>query len=223
MVDYCIEHYFREPNYWRVKGGLFYSIFQPKEFVEQMGGPEKTCEAFKRIDDRLRQANLPPMHWNAMVSSPAQSDQMKAAGFQSTSRYNVTTAGKARPDGTEDFADVMEAHRRHWKNMQAAQLVNIPVVTRGWDSSPRCRADVPWPWPRIEYPYTQIVTGTTPERFEQLLRDAAQAVRDDPHAPPAVLVNSWNEWTEGQSLLPEEKDGTAYVESIRKVFGTSKK
>jgi hypothetical protein len=223
MIDYCIEHYFREPNYWRVKGGLFYSIFQPKEFVEQLGGPEKTRAAFMRIDERLRQVNLPPMHWNAMVSSSAQSEQMKAAGFQSTSRYNVTTAGKARPDGTEDFEDVMEAHRQHWKNMQAAQLANIPVVTRGWDSSPRCRADVPWPWPRTEYPYTQIVTGVTPERFERLLRDAAQVVRDDPHAPPAVLINSWNEWTEGQSLLPEEKDGTAYVEAVHKVFGTAGK
>jgi len=228
MIDYCIEHYFREPNYWRVKGGLFYSIFQPKEFVKQMGGPEKTLEAFKRIDERLRQANLPPMHWNAMVSTAAESEQMKAAGFQSTSRYNVSTAGKAKPDGTEDYEDVMEAHRQHWKNMQAAQLVNIPVVTRGWDSSPRCRTDVPWPFPRttgggFEYPYMQIVTGVTPERFERLLREAAQVVRDDPHQPPAVLINSWNEWTEGQSLLPEEKDGTSYIEAVHKAFGASGK
>ncbi len=224
MIDYCIGHYFREPNYWQVKGGLFYSIFQAQEFVGQMGGPEKTREAFKRIDERLRQAKLPPMHWNAMVSSPALSEQMKAAGFLSTSRYNVSTAGKARPDGTEDFGDVMEAHRQHWKNMQTSQLVNIPVVTRGWDSSPRCSADVPWPFPRnkngqFEYPYCQIVTGVTPERFERLLRDAAQVVRDDPHAPCAVLVNSWNEWTEGQFLLPEEEYGTAYLEAIKKVFG----
>ena len=52
-----------------------------------------------------------------------------------------------------------------------------------------------------------------------MLRDAAQVVRDDPHAPYAVLVNSWNEWTEGQSLLPEEEYGTDYLEAIRKVFG----
>jgi len=228
MIDYCIGHYFREPNYWRVNGGLFYSLFQPQEFVTQLGGAEKTREAFKRIDERLRQAGLPPMHWNAMVSSPAMSEQMKAAGFHSTSRYNVNTAGKARADGTEEFEDVMEAHRAHWANMRSAQLMNIPVVTRGWDSSPRCRADVPWPFPRgkngqFEYPYCQIVVGTTPERFERLLRDAAQAVKDDPHAPPAVLINSWNEWTEGQSLLPEEKDGTAYLEAVRNVFGTSGK
>jgi len=228
MIDYCIGHYFREPNYWRVNGSLFFSIFRSQEFVEALGGAEKTLEAFKRIDERLRQANLPPMHWNAMVASPALSDQMKAAGFRSTSRYNVTTAWKVRPDMTEDFGDVMEAHRRHWKNMQTAQLVNIPVVTRGWDVSPRCRAEVPWPFQKnragqVEYPYTHVVTGSTPERFERLLRDASQLVRNDPHAPFAVLVNAWNEWTEGAFLLPEEKEGTAHLEAIRKVFGTSGK
>ena len=228
MIDYCIGHYFREPNYWRVNGSLFFSIFRSQEFVEALGGAEKTLEAFKRIDERLRQANLPPMHWNAMVASPALSDQMKAAGFRSTSRYNVTTAWKVRPDMTEDFGDVMEAHRRHWKNMQTAQLVNIPVVTRGWDVSPRCRADVAWPFRKnkagqVEYPYTHVVTGSTPERFERLLRDASQLVRNDPHAPFAVLVNAWNEWTEGAFLLPEEKEGTAHLEAIRKVFGTSGK
>ncbi|HNX34197.1 MAG TPA: glycoside hydrolase family 99-like domain-containing protein [Kiritimatiellia bacterium] len=228
MIDYCIEHYFREPNYWRVRGGLFYSIFQAKEFVDQMGGPEKTRAAFKRIDERLGKANLPPMHWNAMVSTPARSEAMRAAGFHSTSRYNVSTAGKVKPDATEDYGDVMEAHRKHWKAMQTAQLMDIPVVTRGWDSSPRCRADVPWPFPRtqgggFEYPYSQIVTGVTPERFEQLLRDAAQAVRDDSKAPPAVLINAWNEWTEGQFLLPEEHYGTAHLEAIRNVFGTAAK
>lgn len=228
MVDYCIEHYFREPNYWRVKGGLFYSIFQPREFIAQMGGPEKTRAAFARADERLRQAGLPPMHWNAMVATPEQSEAARAAGFHSTSRYNVSTAGKVKPDATEDYEDVMEAHRQHWKNMLKAELMNIPVVTRGWDSSPRCRTDVPWPFPRnakggFEYPYSQIVTGVTPERFERLLRDAAQAVRDDPHAPSAVLINAWNEWTEGQFLLPEEHYGTAHLEAVRKVFGTEKK
>ncbi len=73
----------------------------------------------------------------------------------------------------------------------------------------------------LAYPYS-IVTGVTAERFEQLLRDAAQAVRDDPKAPPAVLINAWNEWTEGQFLLPEEHYGTAHLEAVRKVFGIRK-
>ena len=87
-----------------------------------MGGPEKTCAAFQKVDARLRAAGLPPMHWNAMVGSPAQSAAAKEAGFHSTGRYNVASARKVREDGTEDYADVMEAHRAHWKNMLSATL-----------------------------------------------------------------------------------------------------
>ncbi len=28
VIDYCAEHYFREPNYWRPGGNLFFSLFQ---------------------------------------------------------------------------------------------------------------------------------------------------------------------------------------------------
>ena len=223
VIDYGIEHYFREPNYWRVQGRLFFSIYHPDRFVKELGGAAKTREIFQRIDQRLRRRNLPPMHWNAMVTSPSESEPMKAAGFRSTTRYNVNTAGKARADGTEDYQDIMQAHRRHWKAMRPAPLVDLPVVTRGWDSSPRCRPDTPWPWPSKEYPYTPVVTGSTPAQFERLLEDAAKAVKEDPRAPFAVLVNAWNEWTEGCFLLPEEQYGTAPLEAIRKVFGTAGK
>jgi len=109
---------------------------------------------------------------------------MEQAGFRSTSRYNVTTAGKVRPDFTERYEDVMDAHRAHWEKMAASPLVNLPVVTMGWDSTPRCRPDVPWPFPKREYPYGPVVVGNTPELFEQLLRDAARHIERDP--PPDI-------------------------------------
>jgi len=140
----------------------------------------------------------------------------------------VSTAGKARADGTERYEDVMEAHRQHWEKMLAAPLVNLPVVTRGWDASPRCRPDVAWPFPPSpkpkqghEYPYLPVVVGNTPARFEQLLQDAQQFIRRDPQHPVAVIINAWNEWTEGGYLLPEELDGTAPLEAIQRVFGKS--
>lgn len=225
MVDYCIEHYFREPNYWRPQGGLFFSVYQAARFVKELGGPRESRVLLAKIDARLGQAGLPPMHWNGMVSDPRSASVLKEAGFRTTSCYNVNTARKVRPDGTERYEDIMEAHRKHWKTMLAGPLVDLPIVTKGWDSTPRCRPDVPWPFPMAhpQYPYVQVVVGNTPERFEQLLRDAAGHVDRDPRHPFAVLVNAWNEWTEGGFLLPEEQEGTAHLEAIRKVFGRSDK
>lgn len=66
------------------------------------------------------------------------------------------------------------------------------------------------------------MVGNTPERFEQLLRDAARHVEQDPRQPFAVLLNAWNEWTEGGFLLPEERYGTGYLEAIKRVFGQTR-
>jgi len=222
MIDYCIEHYFRQPNYWRVNGGLFFSIFEAAKFIEQIGGPEKTKALLTEMDARVRRAGLPPMHWGAMVANPTLGALAHEAGFHSTSRYNVAHAKKTQPDFTERYEDVMEAHREHWKNMATAPIVNMPVVTMGWDSTPRCRADVPWPFAKVEYPYVPVVVGNTPERYEQLLKDAANHVQGDPKKPFAILLNAWNEWTEGGYLLPEERTGTAYLEAIKRTFGPAK-
>lgn len=224
VMDYCVEHYFRQPNYWRVEGRLFFSIFQPTRFVQELGGPEETRQVLQKVDDRLRQAGLPPIHWNGMVADPKAAAVLKDAGFQSTSRYNVHTAGKAGSDLTERYEDIMQAHRDHWQRMTTAPLVDLPVVTTGWDVTPRCAKDVPWPFPvaptsgRLEYPYVPVVVGNTPDRFEQLLREAAQHVERDPRQPFAVLINAWNEWTEGCYLLPEERTGTACLEAIRRTM-----
>ena len=227
VMDYCMDHYFRQPNYWRAEGQLFFSVFQATKFVEQLGGPQETAKLLQKMDDRLRQAGLPPMHWNGMVADPKSAAILKEAGFLSTSRYNVHSAGKVGPDLTEQYEDIMRAHRDHWQKMTAlAPLVNLPVVTTGWDASPRCAKDVPWPFPvapasgRHEYPYVPVVVGNTPERFEQLLRGAAEHIERDPRQPFAVLINAWNEWTEGCYLLPEQRTGTANLEAIKLTFGT---
>ncbi len=228
VIDYCIAHYFREPNYYRAQGGLFFSIYQSTRFVAELGGPRQTRSLFAEIDARLRRADLPPMHWNGMVSDPkaaATAAMLEEAGFRSTSRYNVTTAWKFGPDLIEQYEDVMAAHREHWDRMRTTSLVDLPVVTMGWDVTPRCRPDVPWPFPktdkgRHEYPYGHVVVGNTPERFGQLLRDAAERVASDPRKPFAMLINAWNEWTEGAYLLPEERYGTGYLEAVRDAFGT---
>jgi hypothetical protein len=231
VIDYCVEHYFHEPNYWRPDGRLFFSLFQPNRFVQELGGAAATRKLFEKIDARLSRDGLPPMHWNGMVSKPSQATELKDAGFRTTSRYGVSSSKTVQPDMTRRYEDVMEAHREHWRSMLASPLMDLPVSTMGWDSSPRCRADVPWPFPKsptgtkynpYEYPYVPIVVGNTPERFEQLLRDMAQHVEQDPKKPFAVLLNAWNEWTEGGFLLPEERYGTGYLEAIRRVFGKSK-
>ena len=225
VIDYAAEHYFRQPNYWQVGGRLFFSLFQPTKFVDELGGPKAVRALLARIDARLAAAGLPPLHWNAMLWGPEPVQALKDAGFHSTTTYNVTASGKAGPDLLDRYEDLIDAHGAQWKRMSAAALPHLPVVTMGWDVTPRCVRDLAWPFPpspatgKHDYPYTAVVVGNTPERYEALCRRAAEHVAADPARPPAVMLNAWNEWTEGSYLLPEKRTGTAYLEALRRVFG----
>ena len=33
-----------------------------------------------------------------------------------------------------------------------------------------------------------------------------------------VILNAWNEWTEGSYLLPDTKTGTKYLEAVKNIF-----
>jgi len=214
VIGYCLDHYFHQPNHYRVDGRLFLSIYQPIHFIAELGGPVATRRLFEQVDARLAKDGLPPMYWHGMSKDPAQVAVMREAGFAEGGSYNQQTGGKVRDDGTEDYLDVMAGHRELWARMRNEGLPYLPVVTMGWDATPRCRADVPWPFEQpYEYPYVWVVTGNTPERWQQLLQEARAL------EPRAVLLYAWNEWTEGGYLLPESRTGTAYLEAVRRVFG----
>lgn len=71
----------------------------------------------------------------------------------------------------------------------------------GWDNSPR-----------KEY-NSMIVRGATPEKFcrylFELLRSNREDVSDD-----YLVINAWNEWSEGAYLEPDEANGYRYLEAV---------
>lgn len=221
VLDYCIDHYFREPNYWTVEGRLFFSIFEPVRFVEELGGASATRAILDEADRHLEQAGLPGLHMNAMIWSPEPVEKLKAAGFRGTTSYNFISAGKAGPNLIERYEDVVDFHAEKWRTLAEAPLPYSPVVTMGWDVSPRCEQNLPWPFPEQpgkglgSYPYGPVVVGNTPELFGTLCRMAREHNVMLRPTPNAVFVNAWNEWTEGCYLLPEKRHGLGYLEALR--------
>jgi hypothetical protein len=233
-MDYCAEHYFSQPNYWKVAdGSLFYSIFDAESFVSQLGGPEKTKRLLKKIDRRLHARGLPSIHWNVMTYAPHLLPKYRSAGFHSATSYNVNSPGesfnvtptgrKAKSNATQstiDYKDLIEAHHENWEVFEKSKMPYFPVTTLGWDCTPRCLESEKWPFPKkYGYPYTHVVTGNTPKRFEKLCRDAVSHIAESKSAMNVVMVNAWNEWTEGCYLLPEKRYGNGYLKAVKNVFG----
>ncbi len=217
VMDECIKLHFGRPNYWRVEGRPYFSIFDPWVFMQQLGGPEKTRVVLDAARKLVASAGLGQVHFAAFTGGADGVPQLRDAGFDSTTCYNVTASGKARlPERPlDDYADLMGRHEAFWKEMDAGLLPHAPTVTVGWDPSPRWVKDTPWPPPDRGYPYGTLVINNTPERFGELFRKAVRHTEAARLRPPAIVINAWNEWTEGSVLLPDVKYQTRFLEEVR--------
>ena len=81
-------------------------------------------------------------------------------------------------------------------------LLYLPHVSIGWDNNPRFEALRP-----------KILRDNTPEAFGRAMRHAVAAAKAT--GAPMVTVNSWNEWTEGSYLEPDDRNGYGYLEAVR--------
>ena len=63
-----------------------------------------------------------------------------------------------------------------------------------------------------------ILTGSTPELFEQYLRDTVDIVKNKKEDNRIVIINAWNEWGEGNYIEPDMKFGNAYLEAAKKIL-----
>ena len=160
-----MEHYFSQPNYWTVESRLFFSLFEPVRFVEELGGVARTRELLNVVDERLERSGFPSLHLNAMVWDASPVAMLRDAGFRSTTNYNtevascrpatdITSTGRVSAGLIERYEDLVTAHPIKWRQYAETPLPYLPVVTigcrqgvatpcLGWDVTPRCEKDMP--------------------------------------------------------------------------------
>ncbi|MFA5192429.1 MAG: glycoside hydrolase family 99-like domain-containing protein [Verrucomicrobiia bacterium] len=223
VMAHCIALHFRQPNYWRVNGGLYFSVFRADAFVQQLGGTEKARAVVDRARQQIAAAGLGRLHLAAFRSSGA-ATKLRAAGFDSLTTYSLGDGGKGSLPNQPivNYADLVERHEMFWKEMDAGVLPYAPIVSVGWDTSSRWPKDCPWPPPNTGYPYTPVVVGNTPELFGEVCRRARRHFESSRLRPPAILVNAWNEWTEGSALLPDREYKTRFLEELSRAFAPAR-
>ena len=227
LIDHCIARYFNRSEYWRKDGSLFFSIYDFSTFYQRHGAdPAAIKSELDEARRRVRAAGLGELHFNAQGVRAKDSAVCKECGIDSTTDYNLhvygipdvrkrTAAGEWQYDYTE-CRGVLESRLAE---MSASALPYIPVVSTGWDVTPRCRMDEKYPWSKWEYPYTPSFTNNTPDVFQSLLAVAKKWAENDPKRPGAVYINGWNEYTEGTYPVPDHFDSDGFLRAIAAVFG----
>jgi len=236
MTDYIAKRYFTQPNYLTLDGKPYFSLYDLATFVSGFGGVEAARAALDRFRLKARAAGHPGLHlngivWGAAGPAPARATAplpetvtlAAALGLDSVASYtwfhHHDGLVDAFPRGRYERA--LEAYGAWCEGCRRFPLDYHPNATMGWDPSPRTEQDEAYE--ARGYPWTAILEGNTPAAFRTgLERAQTYLARAQPSGAQQRLVtlNAWNEWTEGSYLLPDAKNGTAYLEQVRDIFGS---
>ena len=233
VADYCSERYFHQPNYWKVEGKPFFAIYEIYHLATQLGGKDQAREALVRMDRRARKNGLPGLYFSAQVGCCDDNlyccgydrpPDARAMGYQSVFAYNIarTPRFSSLPNDMPlvPYDDVMASHQHCWREIEKHGVPHHPVVTVGCDVTPRWHRGVTLPMDFRALPYEPIVVDNTPEKFGALCALALKQVRTRNPPVKSIIINAWNEWTEGMYLLPEQRYGTGYLEAVRDAMKT---
>lgn len=229
VAEYCIEHYFSQPNYWTVGGKKFFSFYSYDALEKGLGGIEGVRQGLEQMDRKVRRAGLDGIHFGINISGMWENNRsvasegiprMKEAGFDSVFTYNIARNLDYNNIPIErplmEYDDVIKAHEYFWSRSEGHGLPFHPSVTMGYDASPRWHQSVEFPMDFRDYPYEPIIINNTPEKFEKLCNLAVEHLERSPSKSKVLFVFAWNEWTESGFLLPEKRHGLAYLQALRK-------
>lgn len=233
VTEYCIGHYFHEPNYLRVDDKPVFSFWNWTELEAGLGGLDGVAAGFERMREMARQAGFKGLHITVNVACyegpetvlcwwPALIDKIKRCGGDSVYGYNVArTPGFAQIPNERPivpYDEVIESHREVFRQCENRGLPFHPVATvSGCDNTPRWHPGAKFPLDFRNQGYEPIVTGSTPEKFGQTVRAALDCIaRAD--GPRMLLVNAWNEWPEGNQLLPDQRYGDGYLKALKQAL-----
>ncbi|WP_288608893.1 glycoside hydrolase family 99-like domain-containing protein [uncultured Victivallis sp.] len=247
MTDHIVKDYFSQPNYLKIDGKPYFSIFVPGVFLRMFGSAEAAAAALERFRAKARRAGFPGIHLHFNYDglfhlfdglegrkpfadddplknyrgTPA--DLVRLFGLDSTGAYNWSEHctdfnGFPRIDAELLRQDYLRFLESHPDGVFT--LPYSPTVTTGWDPSPRTvQSDM---FERRDYPWTGV-WEQSPAEFGAMLRAGAHYLktRSDDNAR-ILTIGAWNEWTEGSYLEPDTRDGYAFLEEVRSVFKPSK-
>ena len=222
----AIERYFSHPSHYQVNGCPYFSFYSVGDLLAGFGSVTAVRKALDEFRAMAVTAGFPGLHLNAIVCAapilpgekiPADFPALiDALGFDSITSYNWVSYGGMTGTYTP-YRQMQEHYFGIWdKSAHNFHVPYIPNVTVGWDTTPRTIQSDIWN-PDAGYPYMPLINENTPEAF----RHALEATKDrlaQYDIPQIITINSWNEWTEGSYLEPDNLYGMGYLESLKTVF-----
>jgi len=222
-LSYMVSRYCHLDNYWKIDGNPVLCIWDAPRLEAKLG-----FEGVKRLFSELRayakQLGHPGLHLHV---TGFYAKNMKAMGYNSVGSYNpmAWAADRFQPKEIElpDFGVACaDLAFKGWQNARSeVDISYIPAFGVGWDSTPRfiepeVRPDKP---NRQQWPGTVIFKNESPAAFKALVQSAFVFLNKHPEEYRFLTVACFNEWSEGHSLLPDNRFGYGMLDALGEALG----
>ncbi|MDR1061662.1 MAG: glycoside hydrolase family 99-like domain-containing protein [Clostridiales bacterium] len=211
-----IGMYFKRPNYYCIGGAPVFMVYDIQNLISGLGGMAQARSALEWFRGETAKAGFPDLHLQLAARGAVSSNlsgvdggaggipsagECARLGFQSATHYQFCHFA----DMDCDYLDILKRAEQEWEAFSGAgSLPYFPHVSVGWDSNPRYRDFKPG-----------VVRNNGPENFGKALALAKKYADSRPSQPALITVNSWNEWTEGSYLEPDDLHGYGYLQAIK--------
>jgi hypothetical protein len=203
LTAFWITNYFRHPSYLKVDNKPLLFIYDARRLARDLGGVTNVPRAFEQMRAACRRAGFAGLHILAEYRGldPKELQFRKDMGFDYTFAYVWPIA---KP---EQAVPMQLDFIRKTRDLNI--LPEIVTVSQGWTG-----------W-RNEGPLYRVSPGD----FEGLLREAKAILATMPQqslSSKLLLLDNWNEWSEGHYLAPHTQYGFGYLDAVRKVFSDAR-
>jgi len=217
LVPFWAGEYFSKPFYLRLDGRPILFVYHLDSLIEQTGG----IDGAKRAVEIMR----------TEVARRGLGDLLIYCENRSTSRKFLENARDCNFDAVfaycwhapERFPTIEQAFDQQLAAMERLKGLDIlpfpPTASVGWDP-------MPWTSEKPETPVWLRKEGvtrwySTPEQY-QILMERVKAFADSfpagSLARSMLLLDNWNEWSEGHFISPCAAAGFGYLQAVRNVF-----
>jgi lipopolysaccharide biosynthesis protein len=207
---------FRDERYVRHEGRPLFLVYRASDLPD----PRATTQLWR---EEARLAGVGEIFLCRIESFPSEQTDPQQLGFDAAVEFApdwaclptgvrqvrsrlmwLTPRGRSR--GTYEAYDYAELKTKMLAK-PTPSYPRFPCVTPGWDNSSRRRMS------------STVLTGATPEIYEDWVATASQRAPGFPERDSLVFVNAWNEWGEGAHLEPDLTWGRAFLEAHLRARG----
>ncbi len=207
LLPFWIDNYFRHPSYLKIDNRPLLFIYRPEFLVQDLGSVENVRAAFDKMRQACRGAGFDGLYllgeYRGLDRNHLQ--LMKNLGLDYTFAYCWHVQNN--PDPARAIATQLDYLRRTQDMGVLPQVVTVSQGWSGWHDEGSI-----WKIPPAEY--------------KGLLQKAKEFVRTLPAGQlgsRTLLLDNWNEWSEGHYLAPHKEFGFGYLDAVREVFSTAPK